>query len=201
MSNKINNLISDEDTSFSRTLAARLRQERANRGWSIAELALASGVSKAMISKIERAETSPTAALLGRLSGAFGLSISTLLASTEPLNADDRVVRQADQEIWQDPETGYVRRAITPPGADPEMISVELPPGASVSYPASSYSFVRGHSVWMIGGRLEITEGHQTATLTKGDCFVFDLSIPSERTYHNPSKNTTARYMVTLARR
>lgn len=201
MSNKIFTRTDEEDSAFSRTLAARLHRERTDRGWSIAELALASGVSKAMISKIERAETSPTAALLGRLSGAFGLSISTLLASTESRNPDDRVLRHADQDIWRDPETGYVRRAVTPPGADPEIISVELPAGASVSYPASSYSFVRGHSVWMMGGRLEITEDHETVRLTKGDCFVFDLSVPSERAYFNPSPTTTARYLVTLARR
>jgi transcriptional regulator with XRE-family HTH domain len=49
-------------------LAARLKTEREARGWSVAELAERSGVSRAMISKVERAEASPTAALLGKLS-------------------------------------------------------------------------------------------------------------------------------------
>src|SRR6266478_9007342 len=61
-------------------IARRLRAEREARGWTIADLAALSGVSKAMISKIERAEASPTAMLLGRLSGAFGLTLSRLLA-------------------------------------------------------------------------------------------------------------------------
>jgi len=65
------------------SLAARIALEREARGWSLADLAERSGVSKAMISKIERAEASPTAALLGRLSGAFGLTMSTLLARAE----------------------------------------------------------------------------------------------------------------------
>ncbi len=64
-------------------LARRLRLEREARGWSLGDLAARSGVSKAMISKVERAEASPTAVLLGRLSGAFGLTLSTLLARAE----------------------------------------------------------------------------------------------------------------------
>ena len=40
-----------------------------------------------MINKIERAQSSPTASLLGRLSGAFGLTLSTLLAEARALRA------------------------------------------------------------------------------------------------------------------
>src|SRR5438309_7102159 len=80
-------------------LAARIALEREARGWSLAALAAKSGVSKAMISKIERGEASPTATLLGRLSGAFGLTLSTLLARAE--HAGGRLVRSADQPQWQ----------------------------------------------------------------------------------------------------
>lgn len=200
MSIKINSETAKEDDPFAILLAQKIRQERKNRDWSIAELSLLSGVSKAMISKIERAETSPTAVLLGRLSGAFGITISNLLANTETGNANNRIVRHADQKIWQDPETGYTRRALTPPGADPEMISVELPAGASVSYPASSYSFVRGHGIWVTSGQLNITEGKNIAELKKGDCFMFDLSHVCERIYTNPSSSKSTHYMVTLSR-
>ena len=64
-------------------LAMRIRLEREQRGWSLADLAQRSGVSRAMINKVERGESSPTAALLGRLSGALGLTMSTLLARAE----------------------------------------------------------------------------------------------------------------------
>ena len=201
MSNKLFSPKIDSEDTFSAQLAHKLRQERTDKGWSIAELALASGVSKAMISKIERAETSPTAALLGRISGAFGISISSLLASTEVADSDNRVVRQEDQEIWQDPETGYIRHALTPPGADPEMITVELPPGKSITYPASSYSFIRGQCVWLLSGRLTISEGGEAADLRKGDCYSYDLTQTCARTFSNPSQSHVARYMVSLSRR
>src|SRR5258708_40120814 len=92
-------------------IARTLRAEREARGWTIADLAELSGVSKAMISKIARAEASPTAMLLGRLSGAFGLTLSRLLPGAE--DAGQRPARFADQPGGRRPETGSTR----PPGS------------------------------------------------------------------------------------
>src|SRR5580692_9656349 len=65
------------------SLSARVRLEREARNWTLADLATRSGISRAMLSKIERGEASPTAALLGRLSAAFGLTMSQLFARIE----------------------------------------------------------------------------------------------------------------------
>src|SRR5256885_9987703 len=81
------------------SLATRIALEREARGWSLGDLAARSGVSKAMISKIERGEASPTATLLGRLSGAFGLTLSTLLARAE--DAGGRLMRASRQPSWR----------------------------------------------------------------------------------------------------
>src|SRR5689334_16561572 len=109
-------------------IAARIREEREARDWSLADLAERSGVSRAMISKIERSEASPTAALLGKLSGAFGLTLSSLLARAE--QASGRLARRGQQPRWTDPETGYGRRVVSPPTGGPlEIVEVELPPG------------------------------------------------------------------------
>ncbi|MCX2622676.1 helix-turn-helix domain-containing protein, partial [Klebsiella pneumoniae] len=64
-------------------ISARIRIERESRGWSLNDLAERAGASRAMIHKIERGESSPTASMLGRLSGAFGISMSTLIARAE----------------------------------------------------------------------------------------------------------------------
>lgn len=178
-------------------LARRLKAEREARGWAIAELAARSGVSRAMISKVERAEASPTAALLGRLSGAFGLTVSTLLARAEP--GGGALHRAAAQAQWRDPATGYLRRAITPPGADPELVQVELPPGARVDYPATSYALLRGQCVWLLDGALVFEEGGTTHALAAGDCLA--LGPPADCAFVNPSADAPARYVVALARR
>ncbi|HEV7263503.1 MAG TPA: XRE family transcriptional regulator [Falsiroseomonas sp.] len=179
-------------------LAAQLRAERDARGWSIAEFAERSRVSRAMISKIERAEASPTAALLGRLCGALGLTLSALLARAEGL-AGGAVARAGDQPSWRDPETGYVRRAITPPGAEPELVRVVLPAGARVAYPAATYGLTRGHSIWVLEGALRFHEGQATHLLGPGDCL--SLGPPADCAYVNPSSTCSVTYLVALSRR
>lgn len=182
-------------------LAARIRREREARGWSIADLAAASGVSRAMISKVERAEASPTAALLGRLSGALHLTLSTLLARAEADAGPARIARAADQPLWTDPATGYLRRAVSPPGAEPELVEVELPPGARVDYTAASFAFLRGQVVHVLAGRLAIEEGGADTLLDPGDCLAFDLAAPKGHGFRNLSGTEACRYLVALARR
>lgn len=186
------------DAALDRRLAARLRAEREARGWSLAALAARSGVSRAMISKVERAEASPTAALLGRLSGAFGLTLSTLLARAEVEGGAGRIARAADQPSWRDPGSGYVRRAVTPPGSEPELVAVELPPGARVPFPAASYALLAGQCVWVLGGTLAFREGAVEHRLAPGDCLA--LGPPTDCEFHNPGPEL-ARYLVALARR
>jgi transcriptional regulator with XRE-family HTH domain len=179
-------------------LGARVKIERAGRGWSLTDLAQRSGVSRAMINKIERGEASPTAALLGRLSGAFGLTLSALLARTE-VNRAGRLVRADDQLRWRDPATGYMRRQVAPaPGSDLplELVHVELPAGAAVGFPAAAYAFVR-QLVWVLDGTLTFVEGEATHTLAAGDCL--ELGPPSDCTFRNDKKRP-CRYAVAILR-
>src|SRR5258708_10206015 len=88
-------------------IAARIRGERTARRWSLDDLAERASVSKAMISKIERAEASPTAALLGRLSSAYGITLSALLAQDALTRRGP--VRADSQAIWRYPATGCIR--------------------------------------------------------------------------------------------
>src|ERR1700742_4037347 len=101
--------IRDEAESLESQLAQRIKLERTQRNWSLAELAERSGVSKAMISKIEREEVSPTAAILGRLAAAFEMTLAALLLKAEGI---PRLSRAAVQKTWRDPATGYVRKQV-----------------------------------------------------------------------------------------
>ena len=180
-------------------LATRLRAEREARGWSIGDLAARSGVSRAMISKVERNEASPTAALLGRLSGAFGLTLSALLARSESdASGEGRIMRTARQPRWTDPVSGYVRRAVSPPGALPELVEVELPPGARIDYPASAFTFLRGQCVWVISGTLDFIEGETPHRLRRGDCLALGPAMACS--FVNPSQSATSVYLVALTR-
>ena len=179
-------------------LGARLKIERERRGWSLTDLAQRSGVSRAMINKVERGAASPTAALLGRLSGAFGLTLSALLARTE-MSGSGRLVRADDQLRWTDPATGYIRRQVAPaPGSDLplDLVQVELPAGAAVSFPAAAYAFAR-QLVWVLGGTLTFMEGDTAHTLAAGDCL--ELGPPSDCTSRN-DRSRPCRYAVVILR-
>lgn len=183
------------DLGVDRRLAARLKRERETRGWSLAELALRSAVSRSMISKIERGETSPTATLLGRLSAAFGLTLSQLFASVE---GGSRLARAAEQPGWQDPENGFRRRSLSPAGAGRlELVSAELPPGAEVAYPATSYAMIENQQVWLLEGTLEIRQGEAGSRLLPGDCLHF--GPPQAVVFRNPGPGP-CRYLVALLR-
>ena len=177
------------------SLARRLRVERERRGWSITELAGRARVSKSMISKVERAEASPTAALLGRMCGAFGMTMSSLLEDQPAVPS--RMARRAEQSVWRDPATGYVRRAICPPGRGRvEVTEVILPPGAMVAFPKEAYAFT-DHQIWMRKGVLHFVEGNTVHELRAGDHLT--LGPPSNCRYENRHK-TECVYVVMLVR-
>jgi transcriptional regulator with XRE-family HTH domain len=184
--------IVDEHTA---RLARRIRLERDSRGWSLAELAGRSGVSKATISKIERAEVSPTSVVLVRLSSAFSLTLAGLLLRAE--GGGDRVARAAAQPMWRDPETGYRRRQVySRPDHPVEIIEVEMPPRQRVTLPAASYMHIR-QLLWVRSGALVLTEGGIRHELNTGDCLGF--GPPAEVTFANET-DAPCTYVVALAR-
>ncbi|MCI3277795.1 helix-turn-helix domain-containing protein [Streptomyces cylindrosporus] len=187
-----------------RQIADRVRTERERRRWTLAQLADASGVSQAMISRIERGESSPTAVVLGKLSAAFQLSVSSLLAlaegTAEGTQGDSGdiagVRRQADAAEWRDPDTGYRRRQITGPQFPAEIAEIHLPAGARVPYPAAAFVFVR-QVVWVLDGRLTFHDGDTVHELDAGD--TIELGDPTPRVFANTT-DADCRYAVILTR-
>ncbi|WP_033290244.1 helix-turn-helix domain-containing protein [Amycolatopsis jejuensis] len=178
------------------SLAAAVRKARQDQDLSAGTLAERASVSRAMIGKIERGEAQPTAVLLSRLATALGLTLSELVARAE---GDDRqLARHADQPTWQDPVTGYVRRAVSPPGhGATELVQVDLPPGAKAAFPAGSYLFA-DHQIWVLSGQLRFHEGDAVHDLAEGDCL--QLGRPVDCAYENPGRQP-CRYLVVLTKR
>ncbi|RYF27031.1 MAG: XRE family transcriptional regulator [Comamonadaceae bacterium] len=183
-------------------IAQRLRELRDARGYSLEALAERSGVSRSNISLIERGRSSPTAVVLDKL--AIGLSVA--LASFFDDSADGAdspgreplspLIRRADQPLWQDPASGYVRRRLSPPAPSPlQLVEVSFPPGQRVSLDSAVHDADIHQQVWLIEGRMELTVGDTTWPLAAGDCLAMQLNQPI--VFHNPGKKP-ARYVVAL---
>lgn len=166
-------------------------------GMTLEELALASGVSRAMISRIERGETSPTAALLARLAAALGHSLSTFFAVDQPVDPFNPVDRQ---HVWKDPETGYVRRAVSPAGTGSgiDIVDVVLPAGKRVSFPPQASSRGIVQHVWILDGSLNMEVQGTVREMRTGDCLFHDIGLG--HSFINPAQNPV-RYAVVLENR
>jgi transcriptional regulator with XRE-family HTH domain len=174
-------------------LAARVHDLRVSRGLTLETLAEKSGVSRSMISLIERAESTPTAVVLERLATGLDVPLASLFDEVAP--RPEPVSRRADQLQWRDPASGYVRRNVSPSGVSSpiQIVEVEFPPGARVAFDSGT----RAHQqVWVLDGSIEIQVGAERYTLNTGDCVAFVLDRPTA--FSNPS-NTPARYAVVIA--
>lgn len=158
-------------------IATRLLALRQSQGLSLADLAERSGVSKAMISKVERAQSSPTAVLLGKLAAGLGVPLAQLL--TEEKGQPKRLRTRAEQEVWRDPQAGYLRRQVAErqAGSGVEMVEIELPRSAQVDYPRWSGKPYR-QCLWMLEGELRVDYGDERFELAPGDCLDFGVDRP-----------------------
>jgi len=161
-----------------RQIARRLAGLRAERGWTLEALAAKTGISRATLSRLERGELSATATMLNKLCAQYGWTVSRLMAEAE--NGPPTVVPAGQQVTWKDPETGYIRRVVSPPHPDlkGELVEVTLPPAATVSYDVSPLPRLE-HHLWMLEGALTLEIQGTAFRLEKGDCLRYVLAGPS----------------------
>ncbi|MCW5693778.1 MAG: helix-turn-helix domain-containing protein [Pseudolabrys sp.] len=182
-------------STLDRAIGERIKALRADRGLTLEVLAEKAGVSRAMLSRIERGESNPTAQLLGRVCAGLDVTLSALFAETE--QAASPLARRAEQAVWRDPASGYVRRVVTPPncGAAAEIVDVEFPAGATVTM-ESSRTPASDQQIVLLSGRMELTVGNTTHRLEAGDCLHMQLGQPVG--FHNPGARP-AHYLVVIS--
>lgn len=175
-------------------IAHRLRELRDSQGLTLAALAERSGVSRSNISLIERGESSATATVLDKLSAALGVTVASLFE--KPNDTPSSLSRAADQPVWTDPASGYVRRNLSPGVYSPiQLVEVSFPAGQRVAYDTAVRDVDVYQQVWIIEGTMEMTIGEAHWRLETGDCLAMRLNEPI--TYHNPT-SSPARYLVAL---
>ncbi len=192
--------IPDTEGDLDQRIAGRVRELRAAQGLSLAALASKSGVSRSMISLIERGESSPTAVVLEKLAGGLGVTLPSLFdAPMGPARAPGGpLMRRDDQPCWRDPASGYMRRNVSPPGARQPMqiVEVHFPPGGRVAFDNTARGMRVHQQVWVLEGAMDVTLGSERHRLREGDCLAMQLDRPTM--FHNP-RRTPARYAVVFA--
>ena len=176
-------------------IAERLRSLRAAQGLSLDDLSGRSGVSRSMISLVERGESSPTAVLLEKLAVGLNVSLASLFEPAAP--RAQPLSRRAEQMEWRDPASGYLRRNVSPAGVGSpiQIVDVSFPPGARVTYETGPRQPRVWQQMWVLEGHIELTLGTQRHRLDAGDCLAMELDQPLS--YHNPTRKA-ARYAVVL---
>ncbi len=179
---------------LSNRLANRLNELRRGRGWSLDQLSEHSGISRATLSRMEKGDVSPTAENLGRLCAAYDLPMSRLLMMVE--DSFDPKIPLERQTEWSDPETGYTRRAVSPPanGLNAEVVEGHLPRNTVITYDTPPKSGQEHHLI-LIDGALTLTVDGTPHSLSAGDCLRYHLSGP---TRFETGVARGARYLLVL---
>lgn len=181
---------------ISRAFGDRVRSLRERTSLTLEQLADRSGVSRAMLSKVERGEKSPTIGIAMRISHAVGGSMSALLSGEQPRSA--MVVRpHQDQTIFLDEgESGLSRQILSPTvaGSSVEVLRHTLPVGTTTGqmppYPPGTEKYVVVEK-----GRLKVQRGGQSEHLHAGDTLF--LEADCEHAFANVSKSTSVYLVIT----
>lgn len=147
-------------------LAANVRRLRLERGMTLDALALSCGVSRAMISKVERGAAVPTTTVLGKLAAGLDVGLSQLVGNQRERKP---VLLPPDaQPTYCDPDTGFTRRSLSPlfPDRRVDLAMNTLPPGQSAVFPphhrgVEEYLFVSHGSLVVVveGERFVVGQG------------------------------------------
>jgi transcriptional regulator with XRE-family HTH domain len=190
----------DLASDLNQRIAARVRELRASSGLSLEALAGRAGVSRSMISLIERGECSPTAVVLDKLAAGLNVPLASLFeTSTDSSRAPSGPVsRRAEQPQWRDPASGYLRRSVSPAGMSQPMqiTEVHFPPGGRVAFETGPRETPVDQQIWVLAGAIDITIGSDRHSLRKGDCLAMQVDGPTM--FHNPTSKP-ARYAVVTA--
>jgi transcriptional regulator with XRE-family HTH domain len=165
-------------------LGGRIRAARARRSLSVAELASRAGVSKSLISQIERGIAAPSIDTVRRLASVLQVPVFSLFLE-EP--DDGLVVRRADRRVVRYPGTRATREILSPTlSGGMVMLWVTFPPGEDGREPVRH---VGEEGVVVIRGVLEVHIGDQRVRLETGDSMTFDPDAP--HAFRNPGLDVT----------
>jgi transcriptional regulator with XRE-family HTH domain len=178
-------------------LGDRIRELRRGRGLTLDELAELSGVSRAMISKLERGEKNPTLVVAAKLAEGLGVTLSRLAGTEE--RREIFVVPRERRMVMRDPETGFERQLLSPNfvGRGVEFIRNKIPEGSTSGEFPPHRSGVEEHIV-VERGSLRAILSSEEYLLREGDALYFEADV--RHRFDNAGKGECSYYLVISSR-
>ncbi len=174
-------------------LGERVKELRREQGLTLEGLAERSGVSRAMISKIERGEKNPTLVVAARLAEGFGVTLSRLAGVEE--RREVAFLPREGRMVMRDPETGFERQLLSPTfaGRGVEFVRNVVPEGGTSGEFPPHRKGVQEH-VMVERGELAATLGGEEYRLREGDALYFEADVPHR--FDNVGAGECSYYLV-----
>jgi transcriptional regulator with XRE-family HTH domain len=174
-------------------LGERVRALRRERGWTLEVLAQRSGVSRAMISKLERGEKNPTLVVAAKVAEGLGMNLSELVGVEEKRKVV--VVPRGKGMTMRDPETGFERQLLSPSlgGRGVEFMRNVVPEGSTSGELPPHRRGVEEYVV-VERGRLRAVLGGVEYVLEEGDAAYFEADVAHR--FDNAGEGECSYYLV-----
>lgn len=178
-------------------LGERVRGVRRASGLTLDALATRSGVSRAMLSKVERGEKNPTLVVAAKVAEGLGVPMSRLLGQEE--RREVVVVPKGRRLVARDPETGFERQLLSPSfaGRGVEFVRNVVPEDStSGEFPAHR----RGVEEYVVveKGRLRAELAGEGYVLEEGDALYFEADVPHR--FDNAGEGECSYYLVIVSK-
>lgn len=187
----------DAGDAINRHLGSRVKELRAARGWSLEALAHASGVSRSMLSQIEREQANPTLAVTLRIARAFNLPLGELLEMPGAASTVN-VIRAEDRTYHYRSEQGCRIRTLSPLNLekDVEFYELELEQGAALR---SSPHFEGTREFLTVQkGQVQVESAGDSEILNRGDSASYRADVP--HAICNTGKGEALMFLVVIYR-
>lgn len=170
--------IESSPEAINENLGKRVKKLRGDRGWSLEELATASGVSRSMLSEIEREKANPTLTVTFRIARAFGLTLQELIESAEASASKIQVIRASDRaQVYRSDKQCDIR-TLSPINLekDVEFYEMTLRPGGTLR----SQAHFEGTREFLTveDGSVRIESDQSSEELGKGDSGTYRADVP-----------------------
>lgn len=183
--------------SINEDLGRRVKKLRSDRGWSLEELAAASGVSRSMLSEIERERANPTLSVTYRIARAFGLALQDLLESADSASAIQTIRASESSQIFRKDAQCQIR-TLSPLNLEKDVEFYELRLAADGALRSQPHVEGTREFLTVEEGSVELLSGNSRETLGKGDSATYRADLPHDIV--NPGADEVVAFLVVIYR-